>query len=222
MTMSETSRKVEKTDKPDKQDKPDKSKKAMAPLENRQLPVWHLPPLDRDEAEIEKAYQQEYKNGYDEGFKLGKQAGLKTAALEAAESTRQFSAMMNSVNDALRSNDVGIARELAELAGAIAEAVIRAEISLHPEHMVDMLQHLMSQLPGRSEQVELRLSPGDAAVLAERMEVTGVVAADSWRITSDAELETGDCVLTTRHSLLDATVVAQIKAIVADMMEDTE
>lgn len=208
--MSETTRQVEKAD---------GKQTPTAATENRQLPVWHLPALDRDEAQIEKAYQAEYKNGYDEGFRLGKQAGLSTAAAEAAESTRQFSAMMNSVNEALRSNDVGIARELAELAGAIAEAVIRAELSLRPEHMVDMLQHLMTQLPGRSEQVQLCLSPDDAEFLSSRMDASGLTPGASWRITSDAELQTGDCVLTTRHTLLDAEVAEQIKVIVADIME---
>ncbi|MFT7218591.1 MAG: flagellar assembly protein FliH [Candidatus Azotimanducaceae bacterium] len=192
------------------------------PVETRRLPLWHLPALDRDEEAKKRVYQEEYQNGYDDGFKMGKEAGLKAASAEANEATRCFSAVMNSVNQALKSHDVRIAEQLAELAGEIAVAVIRAELSIRPEHLVDVLQHLVGQLPGNHERVELRLCATDVELVSARLDAFGLVPGMSWQVTPDPGLEVGDCLLITKDSVLEATIRDQVAAVVNELMENSE
>ena len=191
------------------------------PAEKRQFPLWHLPALDRDEAALEKAYQEEHQTGYDEGFRLGKQAGLKAAESEVRESSRQFMAIMNSVNTAFSKEDIRVSEQLAWLAASIAEAVIRAELSIRPEHMVEMLRRLVAQIPGESERVRLRLSPADADLVSNRLRSDGVEGSERWEISADGELDQGDCVLSTQYSVMDARIVKQVETIIHEILDES-
>lgn len=159
----------------------------------------------------EEGYQEGLAQGHAEGFEQGKQEGFQTGH---AEATQQVTAEGQAQQEQIQQQAEGVLSELEALANAlhhplesqldetvneaiatlvvqIAEKVIKQELSIHPEHIVGVVNELFQQLPMTDREVRFHLHPEDKALLESGVQLTA--GGFDWKLEEDEAVTRGGC-----------------------------
>ena len=178
--------------------------------EGEEAPVATSPP-DAAEAlplklptatEIEQIHQQASDEGFRKGQEEGYQAGLKKGHDETRGEAQKLAQAAAKLNKGLNELDAQVANELLMLAVELAREVLRQEISVHPETLLNVVREALAQLP--HQHAAIYLHPDDASLLRSYM--GDQLAHAGHRIHEDFKLSRGDCVLESGGSQVDATM----------------
>ncbi len=168
-----------------------------------------------------------------EAEQIRKQA--ETEALEAAERTVQqrveqqarqlvkqqvetsLPALQQAVHAVYESRNTWLARwerQAVTLAKAIAEKLIRGELTRQPEIPLRLVKESL-ELASGCPQLRLRLNPGDHASLSEAASELAAHAAPvaELELIADANVPLGSCLLETEYGHVDQTWQAQLSRI---------
>lgn len=96
--------------------------------------------------------------------------------------------------------------QLIRLAVGAAESLVRAELSLAPDAIRELVRGVLEPAR-RAKRVVLRLAPEGAAVLR------GDEAFEGIRIVDDESLEPGDCIVDTELGVMDGTLRVRVAAL---------
>lgn len=144
-------------------------------------------------ADIERMHQQARDEGYREG--------LSKAQDEAARLARAATRLEQS----LASLDQQVADELLALAVEIARQVVRGELAVRPESILDVVRDALMQLP--HQHAAIYLHPDDASLV--RSWQGDALAHAGHRLHEDVRLKRGDCIIETGGSQIDAAVATR-------------
>ena len=107
-----------------------------------------------------------------------------------------------------------------QLSAAIAEKILRHELSRRPELAVAIIQEALQLATGQPH-LKLRLHPQDIELLQgcgqealSRLESVGDAA-----LVPDESISRGGCLIETRHGLIDARLETQLERITAELLE---
>ncbi|MBN8612000.1 MAG: type III secretion system stator protein SctL [Deltaproteobacteria bacterium] len=143
----------------------------------------------------------------DEAARLGREASERGAregrASVAALEARAATARARSIEDAERT--------VVGLVTRIAERVLHDSLADAPERVVPAVRAELLRVR-RAKQVEVRVHPDDAAALEAALARGEVFEPSAIRITPDASLTRGGCVLTSDLGTLDARLEVQLDA----------
>ena len=106
--------------------------------------------------------------------------------------------------------------ELAALALAIAEKVIRREVSCDPALVLSIAQAALEKaVPGGP--VRILVHPDDAELLRSSWpEMRGAALfSQDWEVVGDEKIERGGCVIETRGGSVDARITTQLRQVAA-------
>lgn len=187
-----------------------------------ELPSFEeIPAADQVAAQIPTALQLEqmqqlareegYQAGHAEGLKQGYAEGLQ----QAQQDNQRFAALLASLQTQL---DDQVARDLMELALAIARQVVQQAIATQPEIMLGMVREAVNAMPVFNQAAHLILPPQDAALVRERMGEQ--LAHSGWKLLEDPHLPPGGARLETASSQLDATPEARWNRVMAALGQD--
>lgn len=142
-----------------------------------------------------------------EGFATGRQAALD----QAAAAVDALEALTDALERRARERDEEAAREAALLAVEIAAKLLRAELSVAPERVVDVLRGAIRRASDRSRLVA-RVHPDDLAVCRDA--APGIIermgGIDRLQVVDDPRITRGSCVLETAGGDVDATFESQL------------
>ena len=142
--------------------------------------------------------------GFDEGFSAGQKAGQAVAAqLSAAESAR-LATLLASARAGMVALGASVARDTVELAMAIAEQVVRRELTLQPDAIVAVVEEALTLMSQDMQDAQLHLHPMDAKLVQER--IGEDLARNHWRIVSDERMSPGGCRVSAACGDIDATI----------------
>ena len=104
--------------------------------------------------------------------------------------------------------------QLMSLACLIAERLVRQEISVRPQVLLDLIKDTLVQQSLRDE-VVIKCSPGDYGYLAENQQALLDVnqGAFTLRIEEDPEFEYGDFHIETATGSIDGNVASRVQEI---------
>lgn len=139
--------------------------------------------------------------GHEEGYAAGYQEGQAAARAEAERLGRAA----GHLDEALGQLDQAVADELLALALEVARQVVRREVALRPESILDVVREALSQLP--HQHAAIYLCPDDASLVRSYLGDTLTHAGH--RIHEDSKLAAGDCILEAGGSQIDATVATR-------------
>ena len=143
----------------------------------------------------------------DEAARLGREASERGAregrAAVAALEARAATARARSIEDAERT--------VVGLVTRIAERVLHDTLADAPERVVPAVRAELLRVR-RAKQVEVRVHPDDAAALEAALARGEAFEPSAIRITPDASLIRGGCVLTSDLGTLDARLEVQLDA----------
>lgn len=105
---------------------------------------------------------------------------------------------------------------------ALAEQLLHCQVSLKPDSVREMIAAPLRLAVG-CDRIELRIHPDDCLVLGQRAEdfVSDLSGCNDIRLTKDATVERGGCIITTNHGQIDATIATQLERIAAELISDS-
>jgi flagellar assembly protein FliH len=106
------------------------------------------------------------------------------------------------------------------LCAAIAERVIRRELSRHPEITLDLVRESL-ELAAGSSHIRIHLNPEDHKALGAQVRslVDEMAALGSAEVTADAQITPGGCRVETRFGSIDQQSESQLKRIEEELLE---
>lgn len=109
-------------------------------------------------------------------------------------------------------------RSAIELSAAIAERIIRRELSHRPEITLDLVREAL-RLAAGSPQLRVALHPNDFAALGKqaRQLVDELARAAPAQVVSDPTVSAGGCRVETAHGVIDQQIETQLARIVEEL-----
>jgi flagellar assembly protein FliH len=155
----------------------------------------------------------------------GRAAGLAAAQKQmdaqvqkAEQTAKSLQAALNALSRPLAQIDDEVHAQIAELALALAHGLLRRELRADPSQIIGMVRETVALLPASARGVRVALHPEDAALVRERLQVSG--PESSWSIIDDPVLGRGDCRVYTDYAQIDARIEGRLKAMLAELLGD--
>ena len=163
------------------------------------------PPSSVDtEAELARLREAARSEGYAEGLAAGR--------TEGEQACKRMKQLADSFSSTLDNLDFRLADMVLELALDVSRQVVMAELSVHPERILDVVNMALKQMAENSREARLLLNPEDAVLV--RPHLDQVLDKNRLRIVEDARIERGGCMIETPQGDLDATLPARWRQVV--------
>jgi flagellar assembly protein FliH len=193
---------------------------------------WDLPTVRGDVVQVRKPgkktvgeLEQVERAAYDEAFAAGRAAGLAAAQAETKQGLEQLKsqvarldAMFHSLSRPLEDMDKQVESQLVSLAVAIARQLVRRELKTDPAQVIAVVRETVGLLPAAARDVRVHMHPEDAAVVREKLAVTGPDRA--WSIVEDPVMTRGGCRVATDTAQIDARLETRIGAVLSSILGD--
>lgn len=188
-----------------------------ATLQGTAPPVEEPAPKLPTAEDIERIYQQAQQEGYQAGLQSGLQAGYAEGQAKALAEAERIGSLAARLDEALAGLDAGVADELLALALEVARQVVRHEIAVRPEALLDVVREVLGQLP--HQHAAIYLNPEDASLV--RSYLGDQLTHAGHRIHEDPKLARGDCLLEAGGSQVDASVATRWRRVLEGLgLED--
>ena len=143
-----------------------------------------------------------------EGYEAGQAAGRE----EGEQACKRMKQLAESFSSTLDNLDFRLADMVLELALDVARQVVSAELDIHPERILDVVNMALKQMAENSREARLLLNPEDAALV--RPHLDQILDKNKLRIVEDARIVRGGCLIETPQGDLDATLAARWRQVV--------
>jgi flagellar assembly protein FliH len=158
-----------------------------------------------------------------EGYELGQAAGLAQVREAYAEALNTIDSVADSIVTAADALVSGCECEVAKLAVAVAEKLVRKTIDEDPEAVLCMIREAVRRTEG-ARTVVMRVSPADLEVVARAHNELIGLSPDlrSLEIVEDARIERGGCVIEMEVGSVDARIDEQLREVERSFLEEAE
>lgn len=179
------------------------------------------------EAIRRRAHEEGRQAGHREGSKQAKEE-IQNRARELAEemATESLKTTLPAMQAAAEALSQERDRWLAEweagairLSVAIAEKLLRRELSLKPEINTELLIDVLELATG-NPQIELLMHPDDVKLLGEQPEqvIRSMASCGEARLVPDESITRGGCVIKTQQGQIDARLETQVERITDELL----
>jgi flagellar assembly protein FliH len=172
-------------------------------------------------AELDSIGQAAWEDGFQRGLEAGSAAAREQQKPELQalqQRIARLQAILDFMAKPLAELDETVEHELAGLACAIAQRVVRRELRTDPAQVIAAVREAVGLLPVSARDVRVYLHPEDAAILREK--IAEPQSQRAWTIYEDPVLERGGCRIAAENSQVDARVDARIGAVIAAVIGD--
>ncbi|HIJ22490.1 MAG TPA: hypothetical protein HPP65_01170 [Gammaproteobacteria bacterium] len=172
----------------------------------------------------EKGYQEGYKKGSDEAL-----AEVQQQALQDKEALQQqidtlfegLTPLLEGLQSPLENKlDETVNQAIASLAVQVAEQVIKSELKVRPEHVVNVVDNLFQQLPMTEREVRLILHPEDKVLIESGLGFSS--NGYQWVMEGDESISRGGCRVVSRNFSADETVEHRLQQSVQQIFGEVD
>ncbi len=177
-----------------------------------------------------KAQQDGHAEGYRHGLsqaesevqKQAKEIADRMVSEELEPLLPTISQLLNGIAIEHSQRQAAIEAEVVELSLAIAEQIIRHELSVRPERIGAIIGHALRLVVGRPNFV-LQMNPADVAALEHRLPEIIHEASEGVdvKVTTSDSVARGGCVVTTEHGRIDAQIETMLTRIRQELLDGT-
>ena len=179
----------------------------QAEAQQREAEAPPPPPAPNIEELVNKARQEGYQDGYRNGLAALESYKQTQAAQMAAHMSDQVGALASDFHQRLESLEQQLAGRIAGVALELARQVVRTELKIHPELVVDVAEQALGALLASARQVIVRLHPEDHSLALPHL--SELLHARGARMVPDASLNRGGCVVESDIAVIDAAIEAR-------------
>lgn len=165
----------------------------------------------RDAAQLLEEAKQQMETWEREAFADGYRQGMAAAEQAAAGQLQLAASMLAEAQQATHGMLADMEPEVIRLVLAVAQKVIRREIALDQQIVVETVKESLRRLGGRAV-ARVRISPIDVEALNEVWHTLTPLARDI-ELVPDDRIAPGGCVVESRNGEIDAQVDTQLAAV---------
>jgi flagellar assembly protein FliH len=178
-----------------------------------------LPPsAHRDRsAEISARAAQQRQSGYEDGYRDGRDAGLRAAADEVAQTLAEHRHLIDRLTAAIHALDAAaddlrrrdhvtideLEHDAVALAVALAEELVGRELAATDAPVLDALRRAVGLVPDRGVP-RVRMHPDDVATATGTPELDHLTGGDLTALVADPTVEPGGCIVDVDACRIDA------------------
>jgi flagellar assembly protein FliH len=151
----------------------------------------------------------------EEGFRAGMEAGRTAANAQAA----QLGQLLQSARKDIAQTELQLADHLLDLALDVARQIVRIDIKVRREHVLQVIREAMDCLPQSTPNPKLFLHPNDVDLV--KAHVGDEISVGAWRLVEDHRVEPGGCRISSPNCEVDATLATRWKRVIAGLGRDT-
>jgi len=148
----------------------------------------------------------------DEARQRGYEEGLAAGKAELASRAERLSALATAFTHPFQSLEQAVEDEIVGLAVTLAAHLVRREIEHEPALLQAAVHDCLAVLSTTVRDVTLYLNPDDAALVRGELQSA---AEQRFKVAADAELARGDLRVASSSSLVDGSIAARCKQIIA-------
>ena len=160
------------------------------------------------------------REAWDSGYAAGREAGIMAVRNEQLrlndelhDRARRLGHILELLAKPLQELDDSVYESLAAVVEAIVRQLMRRELRIAPEQIIDVVRTAVGELPMAARDVRVHLHPDDAALLREKL--VEPASDRAWRVVEDPVLTRGGCRVSSENSTIDARIESRIGAAVA-------
>jgi flagellar assembly protein FliH len=172
---------------------------------------WDIPQIDEQLASVGGNGGRARQAGYEEGFAQGREEALAAGRREVEAQVAVLTRLVQSLAKPFEELDESVETELLSLATTIARQVVRRELQTDPQLVLAVIRESIGLLPVATREITLKLHPEDARLVREYE--SAAIEEGQWRILEDANRARGDCIVSTGHARIDASLNEQVTRI---------
>jgi flagellar assembly protein FliH len=152
---------------------------------------------------------------HEDGFR----AGFESGSLAVNALTAQLSQLLESARKSMNETEQGVAASLLDLSLDIARQIVRTDLRVRREHMLQVIREAMDCLPQSTPNPKLFLHPNDVDLV--KAHIGDEISVGAWRVVEDHRIEPGGCRISSPNCEVDATLATRWKRVVAGLGRDT-
>lgn len=162
------------------------------------------------EAGMEEGRRLGFQSGYEYGFEKGNEEAMRICS----EKLKFMHSVIEGIDDGRHNLLVKYQDDLKDVAFAIAEKIVRREISMDPELIKEITENA-AQMCKNQDYLRISLSPNSYKLMVGDKELEERLSAFSndIRFISDSKLNDGDCIIETPLGVIDAGIGTQFENI---------
>lgn len=150
-----------------------------------------------------------------EASAAGHAQGLAQGMAQAADRVAALERLLATLGEHAGRHEQQLADEVLDLALLFARQMVGQAVNARRELVLPIVASALSQLPQATRQIELRLNPGDVAL------VRSVIPADHpgppLSIMPDPRVDAGGCIVDTDQASVDATLASRWRRLLASL-----
>lgn len=187
----------------------------QAEAQQREAEAPPPPPAPNVDELVDKARHDGYQDGYRNGLAALESYKQTQSAQMAAHMSDQVGALASDFHQRLESLEQQLAGRIAGVALELARQVVRTELKIHPELVVDVAEQALAALLASARQVIVRLHPEDHALALPHL--SEMLSARGARLVPDVTIHRGGCVVESDIAAIDAAIEARWDRAAASM-----
>lgn len=170
-------------------------------------------------AEAEVQREQVLKDAWSEGYDAGRQEGL----AQTLGGLRVAEHMVEAMAEEISGLPERMAAEVTAMALEVAARIVRAELSVRPERVVDIVRGAIRRATDR-EQMVIHVNPDDVAMVREAApnfadQIGGIQRI---HVVDDPRIPAGGCIVETASGDVDARLTSQFNRMAEALAEEPD
>ncbi|HKM16438.1 MAG TPA: flagellar assembly protein FliH [Marinospirillum sp.] len=159
-------------------------------------------------------YQEGEKTGQEVGFQSGYEQGLGQAEQEIDQQLARLQGLIEQLQGPVAALDQDVENALLSLVDLVCRAILRREVKLERNFLIDVLQESVAALPVGHQRLRIFLNPEDLNLAEAACENL----LDEYRLVGDSEVTLGGARIETLQSLVDSTLEGRYKKIIDKLL----
>lgn len=150
------------------------------------------------------------------GFEAGRLEGLRAGEAEIKARIDRFEILLDNMVRPFEQVEEKVQQELVLLAGAIAEKLVKHELSLNPDLILETIHEAVGALSANARRVSLRLHPEDIELV--NLEGEASTGERHWILIEDPHLSRGECLIESDLEFVDASTTARLNELLKQFL----
>ncbi len=156
----------------------------------------------------EQGLKQGIEEGYIQGQDKGYRDGLNAGEEELQKVLRNLDLNLKNIQQYYKTRKEELSYWLTALIEEVSRQVIRTELKLQPEMILNIVRETLTHLPDENSQLTIHMHPEDVAQLRKAR----ADFSNTWTLLEDDQVAQGDCRVLTENAEASASIEERLNA----------
>jgi len=168
---------------------------------------------------VEEGKLQGLSEGHQEGLKQGLDEGLKEGQIKIDVQTLHWQQLISRLHRPLEKLDDSVEFQLVKLATSLAEQMVRCEVTVNPQVILQALKQATEALPASDQALVISFHPEDLSFVQDAFSEEECKKR-GWDLRSEPTLLRGDCHVQTNTSSIDYTFATRVEQVLSHFLKE--